>query len=304
LINKQLTLFAAFMGGVIVTYKSWRAIFYLQTGLGGLGTALMLSPLLPETIHNFTKATEMSALSRGAYFRELASLVNPMRVLRLFLYPNIICVGLASSALSWNMYSLLTPITHVLNPRFGLSSPIQSALFYLAPGVGYIVGTLVGGRWADRVVIKNIKKRNGERVAEDRLKSCLVALGIVIPASMLIYGWSVEKEFGGIPLPVIMMFSQAVAQLFVYPSINTYCLDVMQHKGWSAEVTAGNYLIRWMFAAAGSAACLPAIQKIGLGWFEVISAGFLVFSAVLVWACSVWGRDWRETAARKRVWAD
>ena len=203
------------MGGVIVTYKSWRVIFYLQTGLGGLGTALMLSPLLPETIHNFTKATEMSALSRGAYFREMASLVNPMRVLRLFLYPNIICVGLASSALSWNMYSLLTPITHVLNPRFGLSSPIQSALFYLAPGVGYIVGTLVGGRWADRVVMKNIKKRNGERVAEDRLKSCLVALGIVIPASMLIYGWSVEKEFGGIPLPVIMMFSQAVAQLFV-----------------------------------------------------------------------------------------
>ena len=51
---------------------------------------------------------------------------------------------------------------------------------------------------------------------------------------MLIYGWSVEKRVGGIALPVIMMFLQGVAQLFCFPSLNTYCLDVMQ--GRSAEV--------------------------------------------------------------------
>jgi len=95
------------------------------------------------------------------------------------------------------------------------------------------LGTFFGGRWADYVVKKWIRKR-GERVPEDRLRSALFAMGVVIPASILIYGWSIEKKKGGIPLPVIVMFIQGVAQLFCFPSLNTYCLDVMQKK--SGEV--------------------------------------------------------------------
>lgn len=131
------------------------------------------------------------------------------------------------------MYSLLTPIRYVLNPRFHLASPLQSGLFYIAPGCGYLIGTFGGGRWADYVVKKWIRKR-GRRIPEDRLRSTVVPLGIIIPACMLVYGWSVDQEVGGVPLPVIMMFVQGVAQLFCFPSLNTYCLDVMQRR--SAEV--------------------------------------------------------------------
>ena len=141
--------------------------------------------------------------------------------------------ALSSSSLVWNMYSLLTPIRYVLNPRFNLSTPLQGSLFYIAPGCGYLFGTFFGGRYADYVVKKYIRIR-GHREAEDRLRSCLWFLGGVIPACMLIYGWSVEKRVGGIALPVVMMFLQGVAQLFCFPSLNTYCLDVMQ--GRSAEV--------------------------------------------------------------------
>lgn len=109
--------------------------------------------------------------------------------------------ALASSALVWNMYSLLTPIRYVLNPRFGLETPLQSGLFYIAPGCGYLVGTFVGGRYADYIVKKYINKR-GERVPEDRLRSCVFFLGGVIPACMIIYGWSVEKRVGGVSAPL------------------------------------------------------------------------------------------------------
>ena len=165
--------------------------------------------------------------------------LNPLRILKLYRYPNLLTVALASSSLVWNMYSLLTPIRYVLNPRFGLTSPLQSGLFYIAPGIGYLVGTFFGGRWADHVVKKWIRIR-GERVPEDRLRSCLIALGVVIPACMLIYGWSVEKAKGGVALPVICMFVQGVAQLFCFPSLNTYCLDVMQKR--SAEVVGKSSL--------------------------------------------------------------
>ena len=282
-----------FIGGIIVTYASWRDIFWLQTALAGVSSVGIIF-LVPETIHR-KRSDELAGLSRKEKARKLWSWINPWRVIVLFRYPNILIAGLASSSLVWNMYSLLTPIRYVLNPRFGLTTPLQGALFYVAPGAGYLLGTFFGGRWADHIVKKHIKKR-GQRIPEDRLNSCLTAMGVVIPGCMLIYGWSIEKRVGGIPLPVICMFVQGVGQLFCFPSLNTYCLDVLPTR--SAEVMAGNYVIRYVFAAAGSAACLPVIDRIGVGWFSTISAAFLVIAAVATWTTAKYGATWRERVAK------
>ena len=118
-------------------------------------------------------------------------------------------------------------------------------------------------------------------------------MGVVIPGCVLIYGWTVEKAVGGIPVPVLAMFAQGVAQLFCFPSLNAYCLDVMQSKSRSAEVVAGTYMVRYVFAAAGSAAVLSAIESIGVGCFLVFSCGFLVFSARLVMLTTMYGEKWR-----------
>ncbi|KAF2427148.1 MFS transporter [Tothia fuscella] len=281
--------FGPFIGGIIVTFRSWRDIFWLQTALAGLGTALVVF-LLPETIHR-KKSDDLRGLNNKDYASKIWQMMNPFRVIRLFRYPNLLTVSLASSALVWNMYSLLTPIRYVLNPRFELTSPIQSGLFYIAPGCGYLLGTFFGGRWADHIVKKWIRKR-GERVPEDRLRSAIIAMGVVIPGCILIYGWSIEKKKGDIPLPVIVMFLQGVAQLFCFPSLNTYCLDVMQKR--SGEVVAGNYLVRYLVGAFGTAVCLPAIEKIGVGWFSTISALFLVISTIAVYINVLYGKRWRE----------
>jgi MFS family permease len=288
--------FGPFVGGIIVTYKSWRAIFYLQTALAGVALVGAYF-LLPETAHRMKK-DDMVGLPLREKANLLWRMLNPWRVLRLYKYPNLIMAALASSSLVWNMYSLLTPIRYVLNPRFNLTSPIQSGLFYLAPGCGYIFGTFFGGRYADYITIKWKAKKGGIRVAEDRLRSAAPFMGIMIPSCMLLYGWSVEKRFGGIALPVIMMFLQGVAQLFCFPSLNTYCLDVMQENG--AEVIAGNYMIRYLFAAVGSASVLPAIEKIGVGWFSTISAIFLIASGAALMAAVWWGPNWRDNIDKKR----
>jgi len=70
-------------------------------------------------------------------------------------------------------------------------------------------------------------------------------------------------------------------------------------KSRSAEVVAGNYVIRYVFAAAGSAVCLPAIEKIGVGWFSTISALFLVIAALGTWATAVWGHEWQEVVEKR-----
>ncbi|KAH8712214.1 major facilitator superfamily domain-containing protein [Phaeosphaeriaceae sp. PMI808] len=285
-----------FIGGIIVTFRTWRDIFWLQTALAGAATFCCFF-LQPETIHA-RRAKELKGLPPRKKAAQMWKWLNPFRVIALYRYPNLLLVALSSSSLVWNMYSLLTPIRYVLNPRFNLTTPLQSGLFYIAPGCGYLVGTFVGGRYADYIVRKYIEKRR-VRVSEDRLRSCLLFLGGVMPACMLIYGWSVEKSVGGVALPVLMMFLQGVAQLFCFPSLNTYCLDVMQSR--SAEVVAGNYFMRYMFAAGGSAVCLPAVRAIGVGWFSSISALFLVAGAAATYVTALYGKTWREEIDKKKA---
>lgn len=86
--------------------------------------------------------------------------------------------------------------------------------------------------------------------------------------------------------------------MFCFPPLNVYCLDVMQSHG--AEVIAGNYMIRYLFAALGSATVLPAVEKIGVGWFSTISSAFLVASALATWAAVIWGKGWRDKVDAKR----
>ncbi|KAI1081092.1 MFS general substrate transporter [Whalleya microplaca] len=285
-----------FIGGVIVTYKSWRVIFWLQTALAGIA-AIGSYFLLPETIYH-KGADDLVGYSVKRKAKVLAHMMNPWRVIRLWEYPNLLLTGLATSALIWNMYSLLTPIRYVLNPRYNLTTPLQGGLFYLAPGCGYLTGTFLGGRYADFVVKKYIKKR-GIRIPEDRLYSALPFMGIVIPGCVLIYGWCVEKNVGGIPLTVVVLYLQGVAQLFCFPSLNTYCLDVMPGR---SEVIAGNYVIRYLFACTGTAVVLPAINEIGVGGFSTISAAFVCVSTIGVYVSIRCGKRWRERIdAKKRA---
>lgn len=284
--------------GIVVTFRHWRVIFWLLTALTGFAV-LLITLFLPETIP-YTSKAELAGHRHPKKIKMLWQRISPFRALFLpFSHPNIFITGLAAGALVWNQYALLTPIRYVLNPRFHLSSPIQAGLFYLAPGCGYLAGTFVGGRWADYTVKKYISKRKGQRVSEDRLRSCLPYICVVTPGCLLVYGWTLDQDVGGIAVPVVAMFLQGVAQMFCFPSLQSYCLDVMQPHGRSAEVVASSYVFRYLFAALGTGVVLPATQSLGVGWFNTISALFLVFAGVLVWLTVIYGPRWREAADLK-----
>ena len=59
-------------------------------------------------------------------------------------------------------------------------------------------------------------------------------------------------------------------------------------------------MVRYLFAAAGSAVCLPAIRKIGVGWFSTISALFLVVATVATYLATLYGKEWREAVDAKK----
>ncbi len=260
--------FAPVIGGVIVTFTSWRVIFWVLAGLG-LFTFLLSLVFLKETIR-ISRAEKYKKDHPKAYWVPY----NPLRVLKAFTYSNLILSGFMSMSLLYNMYGLTTPIPNVMNPRFHLTTPIYGALFYLAPGMGYLIGSLYGGKWADRYVRKYMKVR-GERIPEDRLRSTYVSFGLVLPISVLVYGWTVEKEKGGMVVPIIALFCNGVAQTFCFPSINAYSVDCLPHLG--GDAIASNYFARYIAGAIGTGTCLIQIRTIGVGWTNTISAFVLLF---------------------------
>lgn len=108
--------------------------------------------------------------------------------------------------LAVTQYGLLASVREIINPRFNLSTPLVSGLFYIAPGAGFICGSIVGGQLSDRTVKRYIIKRDGVRIPKDRLHSGLVGLLFIIPASMLIFGWTLQKGVGGLALLIVSAF--------------------------------------------------------------------------------------------------
>lgn len=270
------TAFAPVIGGVIVTYTSWRVIFWVLAGLGAF-TSLLVFFFLDETI----RISQVSQIKKETGARFVFVKYNPFKVVRAFKYTNLILGGFMSMSLLYNMYTLTTTIPSVVNPRFGLTSPVYGALFYLAPGLGYLSGSFFGGRWADYKVRKYMKMR-GERIPEDRLRSTYFSFGFVLPASVLIYGWTIEKEVGGMAVPIIALFCNGVAQTVCFPSINAYCVDCLPHLG--GDAIASNYFARYIAGAIGTATCLTQINNIGVGWSNTVSFFVLYggFAACLI----------------------
>jgi MFS family permease len=284
--------FGAVGGGIIVQYTSWRVIFYVLGGLGGLTLAIALV-CLPETSNSIKYLAVLEEKRKTNPNKKFTIVpINPFGVITALKYPNLFIDGWIVICVLFTMFSLLTPIRYVMDPRFNLTEPIYSGLFYLPSGLGYIFGSFFGGRWADYYVKKYIKIR-GRRVPEDRVRAALIPL-MIYPICMLIYGWSVDKKVGGMAVPIIFMFFSGIAQTFIFPAVNTYCVDSMPEIG--GDAIGSSYFSRYLAAAIASATCLKSINNIGVGWTCTISAFVLWSGFVAAVVLIKWGEGIRINA--------
>ena len=136
---------------------------------------------------------------------------------------------LTCGLLSTFQYAILTSARSLFNPRFHLTTALVSGLFYLAPGTGFLVGSVVGGKLSDRTVKRWIKRRNGVRMPQDRLNSGLATLLGVLPISVLIYGWTLEMEKGGMAVPIISAFFGGLGLMGSFNGLNTYAAGKYTH---------------------------------------------------------------------------
>ncbi|TDZ17081.1 Efflux pump rdc3 [Colletotrichum orbiculare MAFF 240422] len=283
---------APLTGGVIVAFTSWRVIYGVQAGMAvvGLTLAFFFVPKASE-LQNL-KIVEKAPCRTP---REALAAFNPMGVLRTFRYPNILAANITCGLLGFNQYGLLSSVRRVINPRFDLTSPLISGLFYLAPGAGFLMGSTIGGRLSDHTVKRYIRKRNGLRLPQDRLKSSLPAIFVLLPLGTLVYGWSVQQELGGMALPIVSSFCQGFGLMWSFSGLNTYSAEALPED--RTAVISGKYIIQYMFGAGAVGGVVPMIDAIGVGWTFTITALGAILGGVFVLMIS-------KFASRAQNWAD
>ncbi|KPM39745.1 hypothetical protein AK830_g6835 [Neonectria ditissima] len=252
---------APLLGSIIATFTSWRVIYGVEAGMSMLGLilAFLFVPRASE-IGN-PKAIEATPPRTR---KEMARAFNPMNVFCQFAYPRILLANITCGLLGFNQYGVLSSVRRVINPRFNLTSPLESGLFYLAPGAGFLIGSTLGGKLSDQVVKRYIRKRNGLRLPEDRLNSSLPAILVVLPFGTLLYGWSVNNEVGGMALPIVGSFIQGVGLMASFSGLNTYSAEA--RPAYRTAVISGKYVVQYTFAAGSVGGVVPMIDGIGVGW--------------------------------------
>lgn len=274
------------VAGIVTTYTTWRAILWVQSGM--LCGSLCLSLL-------FLRKGGQDATIKTPKLSDVMYVYNPMRVIRLFRYPNVYLTDLACGLLSWSQYSLLASPRHILEAQYGLTSPLISGLFYLSPAAGFLTGTLIGGRFSDRTVRKWIVRREGLRLPQDRLRSGFISWFIVIPAASLIYGWCIDQQAGNIALPIVFAYFIAAGVLAAFAGLNTYCAEVMPKA--RQEAIASKYLVQYAFSALAAGVTIPLVDAVGIGLQCTISVAFALVAGGCCAVTAVYGN-------RMQKWVD
>ncbi|GME66550.1 unnamed protein product [[Candida] boidinii] len=258
------------IGGLCVHLVSWRYIFGINFIIGLIILSLCIF-FLRET---YQPAAEPTNKVRKRY--------DPLAVIKVFRCWNFVLIAFVSMVIVFNMFCLVTPIRSVINPRFGMNSALEASIFFVPAGLGLVIGSLIGGVFSDYILKKRGEKCNGTTTPEDRLYAPCFALLVVLPATMIVYGWTLEYAAGGIAVPIVCMFIAGFGQALAFPGINAYCIECIPEKKSSA--LASNYFARFVGGAVASAVCKLEIDEIGIGLTSTISAIFLVigFSVLLI----------------------
>ncbi|OWZ59705.1 dityrosine transporter [Cryptococcus neoformans c45] len=279
------------LGGIFTEYTSqtWRSAQYFLAGCGALSVVLTFF-FLPETFHPPT-VHERLKKERGKKF--VMYWVNPFRSVMLLRWPNIAMACFISSCVMLDTYCVIVPLSAVFKDRYNIQNTAIAGCLYLVNGAGNIISSRIAGPYADRIVKKYMEKR-GYRRPEDRLKASFWGTLILMPISILIYGWLLKFGKGGMAPPLIMVFLNGISLMLCLTPLNTYLVDCMQSR--SAEVVAINNCIRYIFSAAASAFVLPLANAIGWGWTMTMCAFVSWLAAGALFILCRYGELWREAA--------
>ncbi|KAI8078881.1 major facilitator superfamily domain-containing protein [Halteromyces radiatus] len=306
------------LGGVLIMSKEgWRATFWFCLALG-LFASLMVFFFLPETYRDnarfdaslpiaektdqtqqgVTQTTEDASsiaddedgitISNSTPIKKAR--MNPLSSFFLLRHPFIFLASLVGGICFGSMFAVETIIPSLFEQKYSFNS-WQTGLSYLGAGIGNLLGSIVGGRLSDQLLLR-ARKQRGRPMVEDRLTlniwPCLV---IIMPFGLLLFGWMVEYD-RSVWAGIIGFGCVTFGMTQIMTSTSAYLVDAT--PGIGASVTAAANFVRMLIACVLTLASNPMVSALGAGYTTVMLAALAWFGAILLFILKIYGERLRQ----------
>lgn len=224
-------LLAPIIGGVLTEKLGWRSTLWCMVIYGGIVFVLLVFGL-PETLRarrNVKKEAEEEALEKEGVIDDAEKMaatqtqlqrvstrqsvqvktkkylkmlrrffIDPLKIILLLRFPAVALTVYYASITFGSLYFLNISIETTFGASPYYFSTIIVGLAYIPNSLGYLLASVIGGRWIDYIMKREAKKRqpdnNGNLIfrPEDRMRENAWIAGAVFPCALIWYGWSVQ----------------------------------------------------------------------------------------------------------------
>ncbi|KMU88216.1 conserved hypothetical protein, variant [Coccidioides immitis H538.4] len=306
-------LLAPIIGGVLSQAWDWRSTQWFLAIYGGVGFLLLLFGL-PETLprpkkpsadsqesvqRSLSRVSSRQVVEATAKWLKLARIVfiDPLGILLYLRFPAVLLTVYYGSIAFGSLYILNISVQDTFSKAPYNFSMLIVGLLYIPNSLGYIVASLTGGPWMDRIMQREARRanrvdENGKLIyrPEDRMRENAWLGAILYPVALIVYGWTAEKGVYWI-VPIICNFFFGLGSMIIFSMSTTMLTEFMPKK--SSSGVAVNNFARNTFSCIGGIVTAPIIHGIGNGWLFTIIGLVALASCSVIWAMKKFGPQWR-----------
>ncbi|KAG1818699.1 major facilitator superfamily domain-containing protein [Suillus subaureus] len=174
---------------------------------------------------------------------------------------------------------------------------LSVGLVLLCLGVGSIAGSVIGGRWSDRVLAKMMKANGGKWNAEMRLQSSTLGM-LWLPPAVIGYAWVCEKHVN-VAVICVMLVLIGFSSIWMYTCTLAYLVDA--NPGRSCTAVATNNSFRGSLAFVSVVIAVPLQNALGDGGLYTVWAGILIVTELMVILVLRKGESWRKEGEEREL---
>ncbi|KAI0265179.1 multidrug resistance protein 4 [Gloeopeniophorella convolvens] len=296
------------MGGFIAETVGWKYIFILISGIAGFASVVGI-PFLRETygpVIRLRLAKNMSPEEGLKKHHHLAQahdqnnlrhlLINLQRPFILLTRSFICFVLSAYMALTYGIYYLMFATFPDLFAGTYHFSPGVAGLAYLGLGFGFILATILGGRYGDKVYLALIARNNGKGTPEMRVPA-LIFGSLFVPIGLFWYGWSAQAAIHWI-MPIIGTGIFGFGMMAVFLPIQLYLVDAFAYAASAlSAASVARSTLGFAFPLFGS----QMFHALGNGGGNSLLAGLAIVLGI-PFPIFLWyrGEAWRARSSLTR----
>lgn len=295
-------LVAPILGGVLVEAFGWRSTMWFLVCYGVLVWCLVLFAL-PETLDRRKQqqaqlppaaptAPGQPADSGGVVSRTLSRvstatsaaqahtrrtavnlrrvLVDPLSVLAYLRFPAVAVTVYYAAVTFGSLYVLNVSVqARFAEPPYDFSA-VLVGLMYIPNSLGYVLASLTGGPWIDRLMVRAAEKagRYDERgrlvlLPEDRMRENAWIAATLYPGALIWYGWTAQAGVMWLA-PAFANFFFGIGSMLVFSAATTMLTEFMPRR--SSSGVALNNFVRNIFSCVGGVVAQPLTTAMGTGW--------------------------------------